>query len=780
MTKKLNLKAVSVTTLFEKVGKILADKNVEISMFGDMAYCEYDENNIPKKVVVPALSDSASQETIAAVFGYLDHEIAHVIFTNMEDIREWTSAYDGVRRRLAHKIENAFEDAMIERNYKKKYVGAHRTLSATEKMVAEKSTQNWRKSLADIYSDMPDGEIKERFMAIAVLPSAVRAARGNVHFEKHMEEIWPFIPKSKAFFDKYRFEIRELENSKEACAMSQKFMDEVVCLSDDDDVFLPPEEGGEGSESEDKKEEGSNSKEGDPQEGGDENGDGKDGNEHVRKDDGDQEAGDSGEEAEGDKRDGSDSKREESDEGDSEDDTDGGESGESSSASDEEDDSDGSPSRDSRDGEAEDDGGQDSSNESGGPSGEEGDDSDGADVGSPSPGDSHNGDEDSADGKRGPERGGSDNGSDPEIDESDDGGRGDDEDNSGEMTDEQFDAAMDMMGDFAEAMQHIISTMAAKENEKYRLFTRDFDLYSPPPENPHLVNDLEIATKEHVGPIASRLSRVLKARSFSRREGGHRRGRLSSSALHRMAVKDDRIFYRKEVHTTKEVAVSVLVDCSGSMSGRKMTLATEAAYASMMALQRAGVKCEVTGFTDYVPGPSGNTDDYNHRQIDRWLKEYTSGKYSSDLLNDNKYSRTLPLRHYHFKQFDEAITPQVKARLATFHSRSTQGDFLAHNIDGESVMFAAKRLAERKEPRKLLLVYSDGSPYGNNNSKDKEVHLKSSVEEIVASGIDCFGIGIMDNNVKKYYPENDVVNSMDELASRSMDILSKYILKGTK
>src|SRR5690606_4591521 len=131
---------------------------------------------------------------------------------------------------------------------------------------------------------------------------------------------------------------------------------------------------------------------------------------------------------------------------------------------------------------------------------------------------------------------------------------------------------------------------------------------------------------------------------------------------------------------TSNVAVSLVVDCSGSMSGEPMQLAIKTGIALGESLKAIGIEFEMIGFTT---GTSGELSTY------------------CQTVNDHsRFNRTnCTLKHFIFKVFGNPDLSGV-----------TMARACSSNADGESVTWAAKRLALRPEKRKIMMVLSDGYP----------------------------------------------------------------------
>ena len=139
-----------------------------------------------------------------------------------------------------------------------------------------------------------------------------------------------------------------------------------------------------------------------------------------------------------------------------------------------------------------------------------------------------------------------------------------------------------------------------------------------------------------------------------------------------------------------------------------------------------------------------------------------------------RFTRYEPLYLPIYKGWDERLTSDTKKRFATGYGYA---DWLNQNIDGECVRIAATRLAMRREQRKVLLVLSDGapachSPFPHEIMRD----LKNAVKEVTDARIETIGIGILDDNVKRYYPKHIILNELDELPKTVMGELKNILM----
>lgn len=321
------------------------------------------------------------------------------------------------------------------------------------------------------------------------------------------------------------------------------------------------------------------------------------------------------------------------------------------------------------------------------------------------------------------------------------------------MTKFDWDKVQDINNQFGQYVTELCSSELS--DDEYTVFTREWDQLEPPkiPSSytPDWLAHMEDQIQGMVGPVSRQLERAFAARNKSLNQQGQRVGKLSSSNLYRLTTDDDRIFKKKIEHKTRDIAVSLVVDCSGSMSGSKIETAMLSAWVMADVLQRLGVACEIMGFT------TGDISSARSRELYRELESGVNG--------GKDWSRQEPLRLPMFKSFDEKFGIEQKKRLASF-SR-VQG-IMSGNIDGESVQYAYESLcrhARKGKPKgRMMIVFSDGQPAGGRcYGKVLNSHLKQVVRRIEADGVNIVGVGIQSDSVQQFYRKNVKLDKIDEL-----------------
>lgn len=213
-------------------------------------------------------------------------------------------------------------------------------------------------------------------------------------------------------------------------------------------------------------------------------------------------------------------------------------------------------------------------------------------------------------------------------------------------------------------------------------------------------------------------------------------GFLDQRRIHLLGMKtgNENVFYSRIKKEGLNTACSLLVDSSGSMMGDNIVLAIKIAYLFSLTFEVLSVPNEVLSFTQDGEGSAPE------------LRGETAG-----------YSRYYPLVHFVHKSFDKKLRHCLDSMKAL-------GSEMMQNADGESVLWAASRLSYRKEKRKILFVISDGMPC-NSETGGHELysHLSEVVKTVGKYGIECVGIGVQTNSVKKFYPNYVVISSLDDV-----------------
>ena len=256
-----------------------------------------------------------------------------------------------------------------------------------------------------------------------------------------------------------------------------------------------------------------------------------------------------------------------------------------------------------------------------------------------------------------------------------------------------------------------------------------------------------ISFQDLITKLANKLQRKLLAKQNRSWEFDLEEGLLDSSKLTRVIIDPyNSLSFKKEKDLDfKDTVVTLLIDNSGSMRGRPITIAALCADILSRTLERCSVKVEILGFTTKNWKGGKSREEWNKRS-----KPKNPGR-----LND--------LRHIIYKSADTHWR-QAKKNLGLMLKEG----LLKENIDGEAISWAFNRLKKRKEERKILMVISDGAPVDDStlsvNSGDfLEKHLKKTVKSIEnKSNIEILAIGI-GHDVSRYYNKAIKIIDVQEL-----------------
>ncbi len=302
-------------------------------------------------------------------------------------------------------------------------------------------------------------------------------------------------------------------------------------------------------------------------------------------------------------------------------------------------------------------------------------------------------------------------------------------------------------------------------NLEYQIFTTQFDetIKAENLENADEANKLRktldqqlVSFQDVVTKLANKLQRQLLAKQNRAWEFDLEEGLLDSSKLPRIIMDPyNSLSFKKEKDLDfKDTVVTLLIDNSGSMRGRPITIAAICADILSRTLERCSVKVEILGFTT-KNWKGGQSREFWNRQE----KPKTPGR-----LND--------LRHIIYKSADTHWR-QAKNNLGLMLKEG----LLKENIDGEAISWAFSRLKKRKEERKILMVISDGAPVDDStlsvNSGDfLEKHLKKMVKFIEQkTEVEVLAIGI-GHDVSRYYDRAIKITDVNELGDVMISQLS--------
>ena len=302
--------------------------------------------------------------------------------------------------------------------------------------------------------------------------------------------------------------------------------------------------------------------------------------------------------------------------------------------------------------------------------------------------------------------------------------------------------------------------------EEYKSFTKDYD---------EIINANELCDQKEleklrynldkqvfsflplITKIANRLQRKLLAQQNRNWHFNMEEGYLDTSRLSRIiANPQNKLSYKQEKEVEfKDTVVSLLIDNSGSMRGRPITVAALCSDILAKTLERCLIKTEILGFTTKA-WKGGDSRE-------KWIKD---GKPSNPgRLND--------LRHIVYKSADSP-SRRSKQNLGLL----LREGILKENIDGEALVWASNRLKNRQEKRKILIVISDGAPVDDstlsvNPGNYLERNLRDVINQIESKKeIELVAIGI-GHDVSRYYSKAITIMDVDQLGEVLLNELSE-------
>ncbi len=666
-----------------KLARVMSrDYDLKVRFQGDGASVDVEG----KDMILPVVD---SPEMLEMINGYLDHEAAHMRFS------EGSSTFTIPRKGSIRAVYRILEDIVVDKLQGAQYLGCKINIDRTRVMVYERGVKRCREAGV--------GENGMFWMDI------LESMSGRMGFKDTCTMAQEGVLMALDLF----MSLDECDTSTKRAELAEKIIERWAELE-------PPPEDGEGGDSGE-----------------------------------DESKGEKGEKSKGEK---------------------GGKSADSSGGddgSDWEEESDGSGGDDSEDG---------SEDDSGDGEGDKSDDE---------------GTEDGDGGSEGSDEG--DDGGEEGKDDSGDGGEdGDESGDSGEDGDSDGDdseegsflqsvenaikggSVMDPEEVMAKAIEDLASQIVAEEASKGKHipFTTEFDEVNVEDGSNAEPNDekqIRSDAKKAVGALIKRLELALMAKDRDRTVFERDRGRIDPRRLHALVGgTSNRVFKQRVEAEVKSTAVYLLVDMSGSMGGRKIRAAREAACAFSECLERLQIPHEVGGFWN-------DFSEESSAAFIKWAEAKGMDERGLKLNKDWAYSamewnqRNTPFNRFHERVMHRVVKPfGMPFKKGFFSALEAIGD----NADGESIRVAARLLAKRPEKRKVLIVFSDGHPAAEGDQRTLYNDTSKAVKEINAAGIHTIGIGIQTDAPKLFYPDHVVIHNVSDLSAETLAQLERILLKG--
>ncbi|MBI0083691.1 cobaltochelatase subunit CobT [Commensalibacter sp. M0402] len=308
--------------------------------------------------------------------------------------------------------------------------------------------------------------------------------------------------------------------------------------------------------------------------------------------------------------------------------------------------------------------------------------------------------------------------------------------------------------------------LADVEDASYHIYTKLFDEVVTAEqicdvnELDFLRNQLDQQLQEIqniISKLANRLQRKLMSQQIRSWNFDQEEGLLDASKLTRIITNPTNSLSFKQEKSTgfKDTIVTLLIDNSGSMRGRPISIAAMCGDILARTLERCSVKVEILGFTTQT-----------------WKGGHSREKWLADKRPQNP-GRLNDLRHIIYKAADQPWR-RAKRNLGLM----LKDGLLKENIDGEALFWAWQRLKTRVEKRKILMVISDGAPVDDstlstNGSEYLENHLKRMIRKIEnRAEIELIAIGI-GHDVTRYYKHAVTITKAEELGGTMIHELTK-------
>ena len=347
-----------------------------------------------------------------------------------------------------------------------------------------------------------------------------------------------------------------------------------------------------------------------------------------------------------------------------------------------------------------------------------------------------------------------------------------DESADGDATMMEMDADMDMDESGADADPDEAPVPMPDEAGRitmdinYQAFTEDFDEVIRADElcdaeemtRLRQLLDQQLVSLQHTtSKLANRLQRRLMAKQNRTWEFDLEEGILDAARLTQVIIDpvNPLAFKQEKEMKFRDTVVTLLIDSSGSMRGRSITIAAMCADILGRTLERCSVRVEILGFT---------------------TRAWRGGQAREQWINENKPSnpgRLNDIRHIIYKAADDTW-----ARNRRNLGLMMREELLKENIDGEALIWAHNRIVTRTEQRKILMVISDGLPVDNstllvNPSNYLEQHLKYAIDTIENySPVELVAVGI-GHDVTHHYQRAVTITDAEQLGGAMTEQLAE-------
>lgn len=280
-----------------------------------------------------------------------------------------------------------------------------------------------------------------------------------------------------------------------------------------------------------------------------------------------------------------------------------------------------------------------------------------------------------------------------------------------------------------------------KENNNYTAYT-DEDVFVVPAKRIDEFEDSRRSISSEIGRLSNYTEEALRAMSRCQKMKNLEKGKIDNKKLCGLSKSlTKKVFYKSKDGIDTNVDVSILIDESGSIGRMKYDLRTMTIAFSEV-FNRLGINFEVLGYT---------TVDFG--------------------LRKSGFTRSCPIKMKVYKSFNENYG-NARYRLGSIESE-------CHNVDGESVLLAYKRILKEKGKRKIIFVLSDGIPEAGGDNYKLGEHLKEVVTNIRKNHDEIYAFGIGTTGPERYYGKEFFVylNSIRELGTSFFKRFKEIVAK---
>lgn len=311
--------------------------------------------------------------------------------------------------------------------------------------------------------------------------------------------------------------------------------------------------------------------------------------------------------------------------------------------------------------------------------------------------------------------------------------------------------------------RHLVDRIAeiSRDNcsSAYRVYDRSQDVLEfAQVGNPSEYQRILDEVRPHVAGLRQRLVQTFKARSQCRYQPDPNGSKLDRKRLHTICLPLPSAPFRSKVMgVSDDVAVSLLVDLSGSMQGRRLQLAQQCSVLLAETMDKLGFPLEIIGATTVSDR--------------RYLKHLRKDEGINISRIESEFTRCIPTQHIVFKSFAEPLR----------RCRSRFGSMTASHYTplNESVLISGRRLLQQKASRRILIVLTDGACYLGCKSTQHIVqkNLLDNLEALGKSGIELIGVGIKSPYVLDTFQTAINIEALEELPTQFFKLISSNLLE---